>query len=537
MKSRNILLFVVLSTLLLGGYNAYVSYRRSIDGNFVLDENKNFTKISDTLGVKQTKTTNSDIDMMLPNDSVQYSLQTELFKIIWNKNNGAILQVIWNDGTKFFPENDTNSKDNNAINYDQFAGIGVALNVKFDRNPEIIINNDKHIIIFANNFGDSLTYTIPHKERIIDVELKSTNNVNLNLIPKPNSLSSVQGLGRVFTLSSGQIKSETWPAVLKDPFLSFLGLKRKNLPSATCWLGMDAGIDTHKANRNSHYFAVLWESYVEPKLDIDMSSGYIIPVDNTGKVKARLYLGPKHAKSLVLFNSKESLSRGIDFTQVVDFGFFGLVAKFLFMILYAIHSVVHNWGLAIILLAVVIRCALWPLNSRTIVQMLRAKELEPFQKVLQAKYAKFGNDMAKKAEMQKELMAFYKRNKHNPMGGCLPSLLQMPVFFALWSMLNAVFELRHAPFIGWLVDLSASDPYYIIPILMGISMIIQQMVSPTVGDQTQRKIMMFLMPIMFSFFFANTPSGLCIYYLTFNIIGIIQTWLVIKSYKSQPIVE
>ena len=93
---------------------------------------------------------------------------------------------------------------------------------------------------------------------------------------------------------------------------------------------------------------------------------------------------------------------------------------------------------------------LWPLNTKTTVQMLRMKDLEPHQKVIQAKYEKFGNDMTKKAEMQKELMAFYKKNGHNPMGGCLPMLLQMPVFFALWSMLNAVFELRHAPFIGWI---------------------------------------------------------------------------------------
>jgi YidC/Oxa1 family membrane protein insertase len=197
---------------------------------------------------------------------------------------------------------------------------------------------------------------------------------------------------------------------------------------------------------------------------------------------------------------------------------------------------VPNWGWAIILLTVVIRGTLWPLNTKTTVQMVRMKELEPFQKALQAKYEKFGNDMTKKAEMQKELMAFYKKNGHNPMGGCLPMLLQMPVFFALWSMLNAVFELRHAPFIGWLHDLSAQDPFYILPVLMGVSMIIQQAMTPAVGDPAQRKMMMVLMPVMFSFFFAKTPSGLCLYYLMFNIIGILQTWLVIKTYKPQPVV-
>ncbi len=166
------------------------------------------------------------------------------------------------------------------------------------------------------------------------------------------------------------------------------------------------------------------------------------------------------------------------FKQVVDFGFFGLVAKLLFLILRSIHTFVPNWGWAIILFTVVIRAALWPLNTKTTVQMMRMKELEPYQKALQAKYAKFGNDMTKKAEMQKELMAYYKKNGHNPMGGCLPMVVQMPVFFALWSMLNAVFELRHASFIGWLKDLSASEPFYILPVLMGLSMIAQQAMTP-----------------------------------------------------------
>ncbi len=224
------------------------------------------------------------------------------------------------------------------------------------------------------------------------------------------------------------------------------------------------------------------------------------------------------------------------FKQVVDFGFFGLVAKLLFLILRSIHTFVPNWGWAIILFTVVIRAALWPLNTKTTVQMMRMKELEPYQKALQAKYAKFGNDMTKKAEMQKELMAYYKKNGHNPMGGCLPMVVQMPVFFALWSMLNAVFELRHAYFIGWLKDLSASDPFYILPVLMGLSMIAQQAMTPAVGDPAQRKMMMIIMPVMFSFFFAKTPSGLCLYYLMFNLIGILQTWLVMRNYKPQPVV-
>jgi YidC/Oxa1 family membrane protein insertase len=220
---------------------------------------------------------------------------------------------------------------------------------------------------------------------------------------------------------------------------------------------------------------------------------------------------------------------------VVDFGFFGLVAQGMFWILNAIHKVFPNWGWAIILFTVIIRVALWPLNTKTTVQMLRSKDLEPHQKALQAKYEKFGNDMGKKAEMQKELMAFYKKNGHNPLGGCLPMVLQMPVFFALWSMLNAVFELRNAPWIFWIKDLSAADPFYVLPILLGVSMLVQQVATPAMGDPTQRKMMTWLMPGMMTFMFLNFAAGLNLYYLVFNLIGLVQTYWIKRSYVPQPV--
>jgi YidC/Oxa1 family membrane protein insertase len=366
------------------------------------------------------------------------------------------------------------------------------------------------------------------------MEWTSPRGAALNLVAKPSSLVDVEGLGRVFTIEPKSIKAVTWASMMKDPFFSFLGSKRKELPPTARRLGLDAGLDPKKPNQTNHYFAAIWDASKEPARDAD--AGYLLTPDAAGQASARLYLGPKQGEALGQFHAPGQPDEGKMFRQVVDFGFFGLVAEFLFFILRGLHSVVPNWGWSIILLTVVIRGALWPLNTKTTVQMVRMKELEPFQKALQAKYEKFGNDMTKKAEMQKELMAFYKKNGHNPMGGCLPMVLQMPVFFALWSMLNAVFELRHAPFLGWLTDLSAQDPFYILPVLMGVSMIIQQAMTPAVGDPAQRKMMMVLMPVMFSFFFAKTPSGLCLYYLMFNIIGILQTWLVIKTYKPQPVV-
>jgi YidC/Oxa1 family membrane protein insertase len=167
--------------------------------------------------------------------------------------------------------------------------------------------------------------------------------------------------------------------------------------------------------------------------------------------------------------------------------------------------------------------------------MLRMKDFEPHQKSIQAKYEKYGNDMSKKAEMQRELMDLYKKNNHSPFGGCLPMLLQMPVLFSLWSMLQAVFELRNAPFIGWIHNLSGKDPYYVLPVLMGLGMIVQTAMTPAMGDPQQRKIMMFMMPVMMVFIFAQSPAGLCLYYTVFTLIGLGQTWWVKRNYVSQPI--
>jgi len=380
------------------------------------------------------------------------------------------------------------------------------------------------LLHFGNGAGERLTYRIPDRGHVAEVIWSTARPAPLALIRRPTDDRAVAHLGRVFTLGPKGIDAVTWNDVLKDSFFSFLGRKRKELPPATAQLGLDAGLNRGSDSQNTHYFTALWD--LERPATLDATGYSAAPV--LGQVKARLYLGPKEGESLKAF--------GPAFTQVVDFGFFGLVAQGLFWVLNAIHKVFPNWGWAIIIFTVLIRLALWPLNTKTTVQMLRSKDLEPHQKALQAKYEKFGNDMAKKAEMQKELMAFYKKNGHNPLGGCLPMVLQMPVFFALWSMLNAVFELRHAPWIFWIQDLSTKDPFYVLPVLLGVSMLVQQMATPAMGDPTQRKMMTWLMPGMMTFMFLNFAAGLNLYYLVFNLIGLVQTFWIKRSYVPEPVV-
>ncbi|HLO65849.1 MAG TPA: membrane protein insertase YidC, partial [Holophaga sp.] len=464
--------------------------------------------------------------------AARFTLSTPKLKLTWRNQDGALVQAAWADGTPFFNEA-RREKDGKEISQD-FPGLGAALEARFQGEPTVTEEPGFKVVTFASAEGDRLVYRVPVQGHVLDVAWTSPRAMTLNLMPMPAGESAVHGLGRVFTLEPKAIHDVSWTDMLKDPFFSFLGAKRKVLPPASSRVGMDAGIDHAAKGQRSWYFAAIWDASAVTLRD--PAKGYLLAAPAGAGASARLYLGPKQAEELSAFHLPGRKDDGKVFTQVMDFGFFGLVAKLLFMILRGIHQVVPNWGWSIILLTVLIRGVLWPLNTKTTVQMLRMKELEPHQKALQAKYEKFGNDMAKKAEMQKELMAFYKKNGHNPMGGCLPMLLQMPVFFALWSMLNAVFELRHAPFAFWLKDLSAQDPFYVLPILMGVSMIVQQAMTPSVGDPTQRKMMMIMMPVMFTFFFASTPSGLCLYYLMFNLIGILQTWLVMRTYKPQPIV-
>ena len=228
-----------------------------------------------------------------------------------------------------------------------------------------------------------------------------------------------------------------------------------------------------------------------------------------------LYFGPKEVDRL------KKLGYHLD--KAVHFGFFDTIAKWLLYVLKWFYKYTHNYGLAIILLTVVIKILFWPLTHMSYESMRRMQKLQPHIQRLREKYK---DD---KEALNRELMKLYKTYKVNPMGGCLPMLLQIPVFFALYMALAYAIELRHAPFITylpftnklWLADLSAKDPYYITPILMGISMFVQQKITPSTMDPSQAKFMLF-MPIIFTFLFLNFPSGLVLYWLVNNLLSIVQ---------------
>jgi YidC/Oxa1 family membrane protein insertase len=231
-------------------------------------------------------------------------------------------------------------------------------------------------------------------------------------------------------------------------------------------------------------------------------------------VDAKLYAGPQTQKDL------EATAPGLEYT--VDYGWLTIIASPLFWILSAIQKLVGNWGVAIIILTILIKLAFYPLSATSYRSMAHMRELAPR---LQRMKEQYGDDRQK---FQQAMIELYRKEKINPMGGCLPILVQIPVFIALYWVLLGSVELRHAPFVLWINDLSAPDPYYVLPILMGITMIIQTKLNPTPPDPMQARIMM-IMPIVFSVFFFFFPAGLVLYWLVNNILSIAQQWQINRS--------
>ncbi|MDO4626974.1 MAG: membrane protein insertase YidC [Pasteurellaceae bacterium] len=244
-----------------------------------------------------------------------------------------------------------------------------------------------------------------------------------------------------------------------------------------------------------------------------------VPAGATQTIKSSLWTGPKLQKQM------ETVANHLDLT--VDYGWAWFIAKPLFWLLTFIQSIVHNWGLAIIGITLVVKGILYPLTRAQYTSMAKMRMLQP---KLQEMRERFGDD---RQRMSQEMMELYKKEKVNPLGGCLPLILQMPIFIALYYTFMEAVELRHAPFFGWIQDLSAQDPYYILPILMGASMFLLQKMSPTpVADPTQQKVMMF-MPLIFMVFFLWFPAGLVLYWLVSNLITIAQQQLIYRGLEKK----
>ena len=275
-----------------------------------------------------------------------------------------------------------------------------------------------------------------------------------------------------------------------------------------------------------HYFVSAWlpndktqREFFTRKIGDDLySAGVIVPADSiapaaSGQVGVRLYAGPQEQDKL------KHIATGLDL--VVDYGWLTVIAAPIFWVLETIHKLVGNWGWSIIALTVMIKMIFFPLSAASYRSMAKMRLVAPKLQKLKETY---GDD---KMRLNQEMMDLYKKEKINPLGGCLPILIQIPVFIALyWVLLGAV-EMRNAPWVGWITDLSVKDPYYVLPLIMGATMLIQTKLNPAPPDPMQAKIMM-IMPVIFTVMFLFFPAGLVLYWTVNNLLSIAQQWQITR---------
>lgn len=275
-----------------------------------------------------------------------------------------------------------------------------------------------------------------------------------------------------------------------------------------------------------HYFVSAWVPPVDSVNELSTivtkqgmniarvtSAAVTIEPRSQGKISADFYTGPKDQYSL------QEISPGLELT--VDYGWLWWIAQPLFWLLTKIHSVLGNWGFSIIAVTILVKAAFFQLNQKAFTSMANMRKFQPKLAEIKERYA---DDRQKQSQAMMEL---YKKEKINPLGGCLPMVVQMPVFISLYWVLMESIELRHAPFILWIHDLSAMDPYFVLPLVMGLSMFIQQRLNPAPPDPMQAKIMQW-MPIVFTFFFLFFPAGLVLYWVVNNTLSIIQQYIITK---------
>ena len=238
----------------------------------------------------------------------------------------------------------------------------------------------------------------------------------------------------------------------------------------------------------------------------------------------RAFIGPKEFDALRAY--------GHDAKKIINFGFFGAIAEILLVSIKYFHKWVPNWGIAIIIMTFIIKIIFFPLTYSSMKSMAKMQELQPKIKALRAKYKKAKQDIEQRRQMNEEMMRLYKEHGVNPAGGCLPLIIQLPVFWGVFRMLVVAVEFRHSPFVFWIKDLSVKDPYYITPLLMGATQFIQQKMTPTSADPAQARMMM-IMPVVMTVFFMNFQSGLILYWLTQNALQIAQQAIMNRMTKKK----
>ncbi len=375
-----------------------------------------------------------------------------------------------------------------------------------------LVNNVQSGVIVTKRF------TFRRNSYLIDIEFLVENNSEttweanvFGQIKRDNfdDPSSVGGLGRTFL---GFVTTTADDPYIKIDF-DDIDDRSESIETTGGWIGF-----------SQHYFLSAWIPNVEQanrfttrKNDTNQyfgeftSGAFTVSANSTGSQKIQFYSGPKDQYVLA------DISPNLDLT--IDYGFLWFLAAPIYWLLTHIDSMVNNYGVSIILLTLVVKALFYKLSETQYKSMAGMRRIMPKMQHIKDRY---GDD---RMGLQKATMDLYKKEKINPFGGCLPMLVQMPVFIALYWVLMESVELRHAPFMGYLTDLSVRDPFFILPLLMGATMFLQTRLSPAPADPMQAKVMQF-MPIMMTVLFLWFPSGLVLYWLTNGLLGILQQWYI-----------
>ncbi|SFP41893.1 protein translocase subunit yidC [Nitrosomonas cryotolerans] len=382
----------------------------------------------------------------------------------------------------------------------------------------------------VNGLQIAKIYTFHRDSYVIDVEFEITNHSESSI--QPFSYFQMLRDSNAPDGAAFMVHSYTGPAIYTDAEkfqkIDFSDIDKNKAEYPTNaddgWIAM-----------LEHYFLAAWlpkqgtprEYYAKRLAPNQYAAGIIVPVGaiapgQTKNITLPLYAGPQEQDKLA------QLSPGLDLT--VDYGWLTVIAKPLFWLLSFYHSWVGNWGFAIILLTLTVKLLFFPLSAAGYRSMAKLRVVTPKLQRIREQYS------GDRQRMHQAMMEFYKEEKINPMGGCLPILVQIPVFIALfWTLLAAV-ELRYAPFVLWITDMSVPDPYYVLPLIMGVSMWVQSKLSPKPADPIQAKVMQ-IMPVAFSVFFFFFPSGLVLYSLVNNILSIAQQWQITRMFENKAEAE
>ena len=385
-------------------------------------------------------------------------------------------------------------------------------------------NNEVQLVLESEQGGVRLTktYTFKRGDYTIDIKHEVTNNSGAPIAPSlylqlVRDNNKTEGESRFYSTFTG-------PAVYTDAE-KFQKIDFKDI---------DKGKAEHVTKADNGWVAMVQHYFVSAiippekaqreiftkKIDANQYAvGTILPLGTiapgaTAAVDSRLYSGPEESATL------EKVTPGLELVK--DYGRLTIVAKPIFWLMNQIHKVLGNWGWTIIALTVLIKLAFFPLSAASYRSMAKMKTVTPKMQAIRERYK---SDPQK---MNQAMMELYKTEKINPLGGCLPIVVQIPVFISLYWVLLASVEMRNAPWLGWIHDLAAPDPYYILPVVMAVSMFIQTKLNPTPPDPVQAKVMLF-MPIAFSVMFFFFPAGLVLYWVVNNILSIAQQWVITKK--------